>query len=193
MDKRVERTKGTIRRTLLSLMGERPVERITTTELCREAHINRNTFYAHYGSPEDVLREVEDELVASIGQELRKGYEEGGVTLAMPRHVARHQELYRALWRCKSSRLKERAMDLVIGRSLGVWRGEGLSTLSEGELFLRYAAQGSLAVVERWLYDGCRATPEEITELIDRFTLEGKRGLGPAQPAGCAPSIPPLQ
>ena len=121
MDKRVERTKGTIRRTLLSLMGERPVERITTTELCREAHINRNTFYAHYGSPEDVLREVEDELVASIGQELRKGYEEGGVTLAMTRHVARHQELYRALWRCKSSRLKERAMDLVIGRILGVW------------------------------------------------------------------------
>ena len=103
MDKRVERTKGTIRRTLLSLMGERPVERITTTELCREAHINRNTFYAHYGSPEDVLREVEDELVASIGQELRKGYEEGGVTLAMTHHVARHQELYRALWRCRSS------------------------------------------------------------------------------------------
>jgi hypothetical protein len=35
-------------------------------------------------------------------------------------------------------------------------------------------------VVERWLYDGCRATPEEITELINRFTLEGKRSLGSA-------------
>ena len=180
MDKRVERTRSTIRRTLLSLMGERPVERITTTELCREAHINRNTFYAHYGSPEDVLREVEDELVADVEQELRKGYEVGEVALAMSRHVARHQELYRALWRCRSSRLKERAVDLVIGRSLGVWQGEGLTALSEGELFLRYAAQGSLAVMERWLYDGCRAAPEEITELINRFTLEGKRSLSPS-------------
>ena len=180
MDKRVERTRRTIRQTLLSLMGERPVERITTTELCREAHINRNTFYAHYGSPEDVLREVEDELVADVEQELIRGYMEGEVALAMARHVARNQELYRALWRCKSSRLRERAMDIVIGRSLGVWRGEGLTALSKGELFLRYAAQGSLAVVERWLYDGCRAAPEEITELINRFTLEGKRGLNPS-------------
>ena len=180
MDKRVERTRRTIRNTLLSLMGEKPVERITTTELCREARINRNTFYAHYGSPEDVLREIEDELVANVETELGKGYKEGEVTLTMSRHVARHQELYRVLWRCKSSRLKERAIDLVIGRSLGVWRGEGLTALSEGELFLRYAAQGSLAVVERWLYDGCRATPEEITELINRFTLEGKRSLEPA-------------
>ena len=180
MDKRVERTRRTIRQTLLSLMGERPVERITTTELCREAHINRNTFYAHYGSPEDVLREVEDELVASIEQELAKAYAEGNVALAMNRHVARHQELYRALWRCKSSRLKERAMDLVIGRSLEVWQGEGFSSPSKGELFLRYAAQGSLAVIERWLYDGCRTTPEEITELVNQFTLEGKRSLDPS-------------
>ena len=180
MDKRVERTRSTIRETLLSLMGEKPVERITTTELCREANINRNTFYAHYGSPEDVLREVEDELVADVEQTLARAYVTGDVTLELNRHVARHQELYRALWRCRSSRLKERAVDLVIVRSLGVWRGEGLSAPSEGELFLRYAAQGSLAVVERWLYDGCRATPEEITELINRFTLEGKRSLEPA-------------
>lgn len=180
MDKRVERTKRTIRKTLLSLMGERPVERITTTELCREARINRNTFYAHYHSSEDVLREVEDKLVADIEQELRRGYEEGDVTLAIARYVMRNQELCRTLWRCKSSRLKERAMGLVIGRSLGMWQGEGLSTPDEGELFLHFAAQGSLAVMERWLYNGCRATPEKIAGLIDRFVLEGKQGLDPA-------------
>jgi len=61
-----------------------------------------------------------------------------------------------------------------------MWHQEGLSGLDEGELFLRFAAQGSLAVMERWLYDGCRASPEQITELIDRFVLEGKRALDPA-------------
>ena len=61
-----------------------------------------------------------------------------------------------------------------------MWHQEGLSGLDEGELFLRFAAQGSLAVMERWLYDGCRAAPEQITELIDRFVLEGKRALDPA-------------
>lgn len=180
MDKRVERTRSTIRETLLSLMGEKPVERITTTELCREANINRNTFYAHYGSPEDVLREVEDELVADVEQTLARAYVTGDVTLELNRHVARHQELYRALWRCKSSQLMERAMDLVVGQSLGIWRQEGLAKLGEGELFLRFAAQGSLAVMERWLYDGCRMSPEDITNLINRFVVEGKQGLDPA-------------
>lgn len=180
MDKRVERTRRTIRETLFSLMGEKPVERITTTELCREAHINRNTFYAHYGSPEDVMREVEDELVSDVERTLKKAYATGDVTLELSRHVARHQDLYRALWRCKSSRLKERAMDLVVGQSLDVWHREGLSKIGEGELFLRFAAQGSLAVMERWLYDGCRMSPGEVTKLINRFVVEGKRSVDPA-------------
>ena len=103
MDKRVVRTRSAIRQTLLSLIGERPVERVTTTELCREAHINRNTFYAHYHSPEDVLREIEDELVTDLEAEMGRRHKDDEVALALIRHMARNQELYRTLWRCRSS------------------------------------------------------------------------------------------
>ena len=180
MDKRVVRTRSAIRQTLLSLIGERPVERVTTTELCREAHINRNTFYAHYHSPEDVLREIEDELVTDLEAEMGRRHKDDEVALALIRHMARNQELYRTLWRCRSSRMKDRAMDLVATQGLEIWRQEGLAELDEGELFLRFSAQGSLAVVDRWLYNGCHATPEEIAKLISRFVVEGMRSFNHA-------------
>ena len=43
-DKRVRRTKRAIREALLRPLEDKPVARVTTTELCREAGVNRNPF-----------------------------------------------------------------------------------------------------------------------------------------------------
>ena len=80
---RVRRTKRAIRDALLRLIQEKPVTRVTTTELCAEADINRNTFYAHCATPEDVLAEVEKEFLEDLALLLEDTYEEGKATLSM--------------------------------------------------------------------------------------------------------------
>ena len=51
-NRRSQYTRTALRRALLGLMLEKPVNRITVKELCAAADINRGTLYAHYASPE---------------------------------------------------------------------------------------------------------------------------------------------
>jgi AcrR family transcriptional regulator len=48
-------------------MRTKTIDRISILELCKTADVNRNTFYAHYSTPEDVLNEIENELVEESG------------------------------------------------------------------------------------------------------------------------------
>jgi AcrR family transcriptional regulator len=47
-DQRVRYTKMVIKNSLLELMKEHPISKVTVTDICKQANINRNTFYSHY-------------------------------------------------------------------------------------------------------------------------------------------------
>lgn len=60
-DPRITRTKEAIRETLKTLVCELPYEKITIKALTDRARINRNTFYLHYESIDEVLMEIQSE------------------------------------------------------------------------------------------------------------------------------------
>ncbi|NHM14998.1 hypothetical protein GMI68_09580 [Eggerthellaceae bacterium zg-886] len=70
-DRRVRRTKQALRSSLVRLMRNKSLSDITTSELCRTADLNRNTFYAHYKSPMDVFEEIADEYFETISALMR--------------------------------------------------------------------------------------------------------------------------
>lgn len=59
VDTRVQFTKNRLQEALLSLLQEKPIDRITVKELCDKADLNRSTFYLHYDSPHSLLKELE--------------------------------------------------------------------------------------------------------------------------------------
>jgi AcrR family transcriptional regulator len=65
-DRRVRYTKTALKQSLLELMRDRPIEKITVKDICEKADINRGTFYAHYTDPYDLLTQIEDELFNEI-------------------------------------------------------------------------------------------------------------------------------
>jgi len=71
-DRRVRYTKMVLRESLLALMKQKAISKITPTELCRHADVNRNTFYAHYSSPYDLLIQIESELYEEIRQSIEQ-------------------------------------------------------------------------------------------------------------------------
>ena len=52
------RSKTLIRSALVSLMQEKPFEKITITDIVRKADINRGTFYAHFKDSREVLDRI---------------------------------------------------------------------------------------------------------------------------------------
>ena len=71
IDRRVRYTKEAIRESFFALLEQKPVEKISVTEICRGADINRGTFYSHYTDPFDLRRSLADELVQDFWADIQ--------------------------------------------------------------------------------------------------------------------------
>src|SRR5258708_27383276 len=56
IDRRVARTRETLRHALNSLILKKGYEAITIKDICDAANVGRSTFYAHYTSKDDLKR-----------------------------------------------------------------------------------------------------------------------------------------
>lgn len=66
IDRRVIKTKNSIRKALNELILKKDLESITITEIAQLADIDRKTFYLHYNSVEDILEEFKEELTNKV-------------------------------------------------------------------------------------------------------------------------------
>ena len=65
-DRRVLRTKKAIQNAYLDLLKKKGTEKITISDIAREADIDRKTFYLHYDSTEDIIREYAEEKTKEL-------------------------------------------------------------------------------------------------------------------------------
>ena len=65
-NQRIALTRRLLQEGLLRLLNHEKLEEISVTALCKEAGINRATFYNHYNSPSQLLEEMEQELVNEL-------------------------------------------------------------------------------------------------------------------------------
>lgn len=63
-DRRIRYTKQVIKETFLKMLERNSFSKITVTELCRMAEINRGTFYLHYYDMNDVLDDVFNDMLS---------------------------------------------------------------------------------------------------------------------------------
>ncbi len=67
-DKRIAKTRRSLKQTLIALAAEKPFEQITVTELCRAADTSRITFYAHYSDKYELVDEVFRDMRATASR-----------------------------------------------------------------------------------------------------------------------------
>jgi len=65
-DKRCQRTRLAIKSALLSLLKEKPLSKITVSELSEKADVNRKTFYNHYQDINSVIYDIESAFLDNI-------------------------------------------------------------------------------------------------------------------------------
>ena len=64
--KYITRTESAVKEALLSLLAEKPLADVTVSELAREAHVSRTTFYEHFGNPADVYDAVVRDFASDV-------------------------------------------------------------------------------------------------------------------------------
>ena len=69
-DIRIQKTRRDLRNAIIELIKEKPIEKISVTEICDVAMVNRMTFYKYYEDKftllDDTVNEIKDELESKL-------------------------------------------------------------------------------------------------------------------------------
>lgn len=173
-DARVRYTKMVIRKTFIELLDKKPINKITVTEICDKAEINRATFYKHYLDIYDLLEKMEEELEREYIGRLSR-LEENGM-----------EEMLRDILTVFKENLSEYSA-LFSSNADPQFRGRMIHKIYEmyGDrikmppaleqtdynkyvrgILYRYISSGSEGMISQWVESGMRATPEQEAKAI---------------------------
>ena len=82
VDLRVQRTKKVLKDNFKDMLLNMDYERITVKDLCEKSMINRRTFYLHYDSIDDLMKDVLNDMSLEFS-EYTKDYDQDKVSYAV--------------------------------------------------------------------------------------------------------------
>ena len=181
IDRRVLYTKLFLKESLLALMKEKPIAKITPSELCRHANMNRNTFYTHYDSPEALLNSIEDEMYEQVRHSIERSLLSGSISTLLTeicQAIYDHRDLCAVLFSEYGDKdFLRRIIDLAHDRTITEWMTTGIENDSEQvELLYCYSVNGSVSVIQQWILDGMKKEPQEIARFIEKASFFGWHG-----------------
>ena len=170
-NQRTRLTKRLLRESLLELLEEKPVERITVKELCEAAELNRSTFYAYYQDVLSLYYEMGNELVDALLDYVRTG---GVETESMLTYIKERREMFALLiyngqFMDMNSPLQRRGFEETIRYT---WpAGAEMDVVeTEWKYVLQYMFMGGSGLIHRWVREGCDMEPAELAELLSGLT-----------------------
>ena len=179
-DRRTRYTRTALRESLMELMLQKGINKITIKELCQRADVNRSTFYAHYRDQYDLLRQVEDEILDEINANLAYfDMNNSDGTFRILENIFRYIQDNSSFCRLLLSErgdvtFQKRVMDLCQGRYMEQWLSSPRDIDPEtAEYLYLYLVNGSIGVVQNWLRTEMEKTPSEMAELLLRFINQG--------------------
>jgi AcrR family transcriptional regulator len=180
-DRRVKYTKMVLRESLIKLLKEKPISRITIKELCEEADINRVTFYAHYHDQYDLLKMMEKDLLNDINSYLDRFTllsSDADSVQTMTRifeYIDQNARLCQVLFGKNGDiDFLDEIMLIVQDRLVLEGKSDGSIDQTTAEFIFVFAATGSIGLIQKWLTCEVKKTPMEMAALVISLT---KRGL----------------
>lgn len=173
-DLRVRHTKQLLKEALLRLLQTKTIDKVTVTELCKTAHINRNTFYSHYRTPMDLLVEVEESFAEKIMNQSRGPLQDKNYAEMLRRvchSIFEDRDLALVIISKNSSNeFINRVISGFYPLMIDLW-SETNSTQEKYDTMYRYGVGGSYALLRHWVESGFKETPDKMANNLLQLNL----------------------
>ncbi len=176
--RRVRYTRNALQEGLLSLLEEKPINKITISMVCAKADIHRSTFYMYYKDVYDLLNQIEN----SLYEELFRTITEKNVYLpsrdvltSAYETVYQHRKLCRVLFGKYGNRdFLQRVAGIYREVVLEEWKKIAhhldKKTLEYIHTFSTFTNMG---IIEKWVANNFAEPPAELAEMASCFLLQG--------------------
>ena len=170
-NQRVRLTKKMLQDSLIWLLPNKSIHKISVREICDNAEINRSTFYKYYGSQYDLLKDMENEVLLQIDGYLNVSKDQPGYdVLALTRiavYLQENLDLCRLLINnTVDSEFPEKLLNLPMIRQLLSEQLTEERDKAELEYVSQLVVYGGFSIIKRWINKDERESPERIARIL---------------------------
>lgn len=183
-------TAETMDEALIALLSKKDYAYISVKELCKKAGVNRSTFYLHYESMDDLLGETISSIMkkfyatfddrGEVANAIKNGEKEG-VKLISSQYLTPYLSFIK----------ENKAVFVLTRQKPNLFRSEENFRILSDDYLLpimemfdipkwkrgyvsSYYINGIIALVDRWVGNGCEESIEMIADLIDELVYPKK-------------------
>ncbi len=189
-DLRVVRTIESIKEAFVALIEEKGFESITVKDITATAKINRGTFYAHYQDKYDLMNRCQEEFMLEMSNIAKQNIAKLVANINTNNSMLQPLEIAVLIFEfLERNRKFIKAIlgpngDLSFQTKLKnfMWKTLFESTenpikqvnlLVPGEYLVSYIASAHIGVIQQWLLEDRKETPQEMAQILSTITLNG--------------------
>jgi AcrR family transcriptional regulator len=169
---------------LLELLQKKDYGYITVKEICEKAGVNRSTFYLHYETTDDLLKEsltfifskFKDKYAADLEQQLRgKSLEK--LNLVTPEYIipyleflSENKKLFMVAVNTPEAFGVKKQFDEIYSKIFNPILDSFGIEQNERKYILAYHMSGMHAIIIEWIRGGCKEPFQYIANLFMKYT-----------------------
>lgn len=184
MDRRVEKTKKSIREAYFDLLMKDRKQKITIAEIARSANIDRKTFYLHYDAVDDIIKDFAQNKIDEMVQRLKQQCIEGQpidiqiLFDTLNQVVKENIEVFQIIaMNQKYDYFFDRLKELFVAILINDYRKYFDFPEVEFRIYTDYFVSGILSVYMRWIREAMPVSIERLTELVSGAAYGGLKNL----------------
>lgn len=175
-NKRKKESIKRIERVFIELLQTRELGKISVSDICKRAGLNRTTFYANYtdiyGLADTIRDKLENEISTLYREEITQGFNSNDY-LKLFRHIKDNQIFYQTYFKLGyDSNYKIIRYDTALAREH--FQNKFV------EYHIEFFKAGITQIIKIWLKGGCKESPEEMFEII-KSEYRGRESLSAGQ------------
>lgn len=181
MDRRIKYTKKIIKDTFISLLSEKDIKKITVSELCKIADINRATFYRYYLDVDDLLDKIQNDFIYELKEPYQTDPSRVNTVGAFSKEILEifleNKELVKILFNTNNNiYFLNEVLEVAYTMCSNKWQ-QDIPELTED--IINYAAififNGALGIVNYWVKNDFDKDINEVADAIEQLGYYGTR------------------
>ena len=171
-NKRKRESQEKIEKVFVQLLQTKEINNITVSDICKLAKVNRSTFYANYIDIKDLVEKLHSRMINDFfniyAEEVSLGKHSYDF-LKLFKHIKNNQLFYKTYFKLGIDYMWDSSYN--IKDKMIKWYGNS----NYSEYHIIFFRAGINAVIQKWLNNGCKESPEEIEKIIkDEYTKRNR-------------------
>lgn len=180
-DRRIQKTTNLLRKSLVSLIAEKPYDSIVVKEILDRANVGRSTFYMHFRDKDDLLISGIHDMLGPVPSPTRAVGKDNEWILWFSLPVFEHHYRHAHAWGDRIGHRGRAILHEHLRRALTEIIAEAIKKDIRlqrksvrhvpANLFSSYVASTFVLVLNWWLDNRMRLPPKEINDVFRKLTL----------------------